>query len=109
MTHAARGAIFETWVVGEMLKNCYNRGLEPDIYLWRASAGREVDLLIDQGATQTPIETQSGQTIASDFFKDLDFRRSLAGQPDGPAGVVYGGDASFRRRRVSVIAWSDWT
>jgi lactate dehydrogenase-like 2-hydroxyacid dehydrogenase len=31
-TNAARGAIFETRVVSEALKNFYNRGAEPDIY-----------------------------------------------------------------------------
>ena len=45
-----------------------------------------------------PIEIKSGQTVASDFFKDLDFWRNLPGQPDSPAGLVYGGDASFGRR-----------
>ncbi len=107
--HAARGAIFETWVVSEMLKNYYNRGLEADIYFWRDSSGHEIDLLIDQGATQTPIEIKSSQTIASDFFKNLDYWRNLAGQRDGPAGLVYGGDTSSKRRGVSVIEWSDWS
>jgi len=65
-------------------------------------------LLIDQGATQTPIEIKSSQTIASDFFKNLDYWRNLAGQRDGPAGLVYGGDTSSKRRGVSVIEWSDW-
>ena len=77
----------------------YNRGAEPDIYFWRDSAGHEIDLLIEKGVTQIPIEIESGQTVAGDFFKDLDFWRNLAGQPDSPAGLVYGGDASFRRRR----------
>ena len=107
-THSARGAIFETWVIAEVLKNYHNRGLEPDIYFWRDSAGHEIDLLLDQGATQIPVEIKSGQTIASDFFKDLDFWRNLAGQPDGIAGLVYGGDASYKRRGLSVLPWSDW-
>ncbi len=108
VTHAARGPIFETWVVSETLKNYYNRGVEPDIYFWRDSAGHEIDLLIDQGATQIPIEVKSGQTVAGDFFKGLDYWRSLAGKPDSPAGLVYGGDASYKRRGVAAVSWSDW-
>ena len=107
-TNAARGAISETRVVSEALKNFYNRGAEPGIYFWRDSAGHEIDLLIDQGAKQIPIEIKSGQTIATDFFTDIDYWRTLAGRPDGVAGLVYGGDGSFRRRGVSVISWSDW-
>ena len=29
--HALRGAVFETWVVGEALKHCHNLGLPPDL------------------------------------------------------------------------------
>ena len=35
ISHAARGAVFETWVGSEALKNFYKRGAEPDIYFWR--------------------------------------------------------------------------
>ena len=82
--------------------------VEPDIYLWRDSDGHEVDLLVDQGAAQIPIEIKSGQTVAGDFFKNLDYWRRLAGQPDGAAGLVYGGDESYKRRGVSVVSWRDW-
>jgi predicted AAA+ superfamily ATPase len=109
ITHAARGPIFETWVVSEALKNFYNRGAEPDLYFWRDSAGHEVDVLIDQGAKQMPIEVKSGQTVASDFFADLDYWRDLAGQARGGAALVYGGETSFKRQGVSVVSWSDWT
>lgn len=108
VAHAARGAIFETWVVSEALKNGYNRGGEPDIYFWRDSAGHEVDLLIDQGAKQLPVEVKSGQTIASDFFAGLDHWRQLAGSAAGPATLVYGGADSYERRGVSVLSWADW-
>ena len=108
VSHAARGAIFETWVVSEALKNFYNRGVEPDLYFWRDSTGHEIDLLIDRGATQIPIEVKSGQTVASDFLSDLSYWRTLAGRPDGVAGLVSGGGSSYKRQGVSVVSWSDW-
>jgi predicted AAA+ superfamily ATPase len=108
VTHAARGAVFETWVISEALKGYFNGGVEPDIYFWRDSAGHEIDLLIDQGATQLPVEIKSGQTVAGDFFRGLDYWRQLADKPSGPAALVYGGDASYKRRGTSVLAWSDW-
>ena len=108
ISHAARGPIFETWVVSEALKNFYNRGAEPDIHFWRDSAGHEIDLLIDQGANQIPIEVKSGQTIAGDFFTGIDYWRNLARQPASGAALVYGGDASYKRRGVSVLSWSNW-
>ncbi len=106
--HSARGAIFETWVISEALKSYYHRGAEPDLHFWRDSAGHEIDLLIDEGATQIPIEIKSGQTIARDAFDDINYWRNLAGQPDDVAGLVYGGDASYKRSEVSVLPWTNW-
>lgn len=106
--HASRGAIFETWVVSETLKNYYNRGAEPDMYYWRDSAGLEVDLLLDQGKKLLPIEIKSGETIASDFFKSLDAWGKIAGSKTGQAALVYGGDNSYKRSGASVLSWADW-
>ncbi len=108
VTHAARGAIFETWVVSEALKNFYNGGRDPDIYFWRDSAGHEINLLIEQGPKQLPVEVKSGQTIAGDFFATLEYWRNLAGRHAGAAALVYGGDSSYKRSGVSVLSWADW-
>jgi len=108
ISHPARGAIFETWAVSEALKNYHHRGVEPDIWFWRDSAGREVDLLIDEGSTQIPVEIKSGRTVASDFFSNIEYWKSLAGKKDCNAMLVHGGDESYKRSGVSVLSWSDW-
>jgi len=106
--HGLRGAVFESWVVSELLKNYYNSGLEPDIYFWRDSAGHEIDVVIDLGAELVPIEIKSGQTITTDFFKGLDYWRSLPGQGGCPVTLVHGGNASYTRRNTIVISWQHW-
>jgi len=54
------------------------------------------------------VEIKSGQTIASDFFKGLDYWRALPGQEKAPASLVYGGDSSALRQGVAVYSWRDW-
>jgi predicted AAA+ superfamily ATPase len=105
--HASRGAIFESLVVSEMVKSYLHRGLEADIYFWRDSTGHEVDVLIDSGKRLLPIEIKSGQTVASDSAAGLDYWRALAGDPAGPAALVYGGDPSYIRRDVAFHSWRD--
>ncbi len=104
--HAARGAIFESFVLSELIKNFANQGLEPDVYFWRDSAGHEIDILLELGAKLVPIEVKSGQTVASDFLAGLDYWRALAGESRAPAALVYGGDRSFRRKGVAVYDWA---
>jgi len=107
-THCARGAVFESWVVTELLKNYYNRGATPDLYFWRDSTGHEIDILIDHGQELVPIEVKSGQTFASDFLKSLAYWKSLPGQEHCRAALVYGGDSSYMRHRIAVLSWQHW-
>ena len=90
--HAARGAIFESWVVAEAVKNLMNRGLQPEVYFWRDSMGHEIDLLIEAGGGRLlPVEAKSGQTFTSDFVKNLAWWHNLAGSVAARGAVVYGG------------------
>ena len=102
---AERGAIFESYVVSELLKNFAHRGVQSSIYFWRDSAGNEIDVIVDLGLRKIPLETKSGQTFASDFFDTLAYWRDLSGDPDAPAALVYGGDRSFMRSGIAVYPW----
>jgi len=104
-SHASRGAVFESFVVSELVKAHYNRGERPALYFWRDSNGREVDILVETGKGLVPIEVKSGQTVASDFLKGLEYWRGIRGKPEGPSALVYGGDTSFKRNGVAVYAW----
>jgi uncharacterized protein len=106
--HGARGAVFEAWVVSELLKNYYNRGAEPDVFFWRDSAGHEVDIVIEHEGRQIVVEIKSGETVADDFFKTLRYWRKLPGQVAAPAALVYGGKSSFMRDGVAVRCWDHW-
>lgn len=106
--HAARGAVFESWVVSEILKAYYHQALKPDLYFWRDSAGHEIDLLIDLADVLVPVEIKSGQTLGSDFFAGLNYWRTLPGQADCPAALVSGGDASYQRSEINVLSWRHW-
>ena len=106
-THSARGAIFESFVVSELMKNALHRGQEPDLYFWRDSAGHEVDILLEQGNELVPIEVKSGAALAEDFCAGLRYWRKLARAPEGPAALVYGGDRTVQRSGVITYSWED--
>ncbi len=106
-THVQRGALFETWVISELLKARYNAGETSNLYFWRDRSGHEVDLLIDQGTYLSPLEIKSGQTINRDYFKGLEFWRKLAGETAGKAWLIYGGDSRQTRTDVTVLPWHE--
>lgn len=105
--HPQRGALFETWVIGELLKGRFNRGLPSNLFFWRDSTGNEVDVLIDCGQTLEPLEIKSGQTISKDSLSGLLKWTALAGNSAGRARLVYGGNEHQERQETDVLPWSE--
>lgn len=102
-----RGAIFENFVISEVIKAKFAHGDTPDLYFWRDHVGLEVDLIIDKGQTLLPVEIKSGQTIATDFFKSLDKWSGLAGDMAEQPCLVYGGKENQSRGKYKVLSWRD--
>lgn len=102
---AERGAVFEGYVISELLKNFLHRGEQPRLYFWRDATGHEIDCIIEQGEKRISLESKSGQTVVSDFFKMLLYWRDLSGDPHSPAALIYGGNKSFMRSGIGVYPW----
>jgi predicted AAA+ superfamily ATPase len=108
--HPLRGAIFENWVVTEILKSRIHRALPADLHFFRSRAGLEVDVVVESGQALLAAEVKAGRTIAADFFASLDELRRLLASSGARRRVrtrlVYGGDAAQKRRGVDVVPWS---
>ena len=109
-THPLRGALFETLVVNELLKNRMNAGLREPLHFWRDNIGTEVDVVLERAGAIAAVEIKSGLTVASDAFSNLDkWRKYAAGQGGFSAvhpALVYGGQSRFTRDGVDVMPWS---
>ncbi len=106
VNHPLRGALFENWVVSELFKQRFNKGRKSNLYFWRNNTGLEIDIIIDKGRKLQPLEIKSGATIASDWFRNLDKWRELAG-PCADAGIlVYGGDQQQKRSSATIVPWN---
>ena len=58
---AMDGAFFETYVVTEIVKSCFNAGKPADLYYYRDVDRKEIDLLIIEGGKAYPIEIKKGK------------------------------------------------
>ena len=104
-THAMRGAIFETWVIAEVLKHRLNQGLSPDIYFWRDSHGVEIDLLFEHNNLMHAVEIKSGTTFSHDWLKGCQKFQRYANARYGQSTVVYAGENSFETQAINVKSW----
>lgn len=84
------GNLFENLVVAELLKSRLNQGRESELYFYRDSHGREVDLLWRSAEKLTPIEIKSSQTYHVEYLKNLTFFSSLT-QSKKSGFLIYSG------------------
>ena len=113
--HPMRGALFETYVVIEHLKERYNQGQAADIYFWRDSNGLEADLVYETAELEEgqsiqklqAVEIKSGATVTSDYVKAGKKSGRFAGDEAAQLKLIYGGDDSFERSGIYFTSWRD--
>jgi len=108
--HSMRGAIFESWVMQELLKGRYNRALISNLYFWRDNTGNEIDLLLERGEQLQPVEIKSGQTITRDHLADLRRWSELAIRHESAVStpyLMYGGTDTQHHSGVEITPWRD--
>lgn len=103
--HAQRGNLFETMIVSEFLKHCWNSGNPSNLFFWRDSKGLEIDLLLEEGESLIPIEIKSGATIANDFMENLKRWAALVNNPEQPLWLIYGGEHKLMVDDTHIIPW----
>ncbi|NDP38776.1 MAG: ATP-binding protein [Rhodoferax sp.] len=106
-THSARGALFETWVVSELLKQRYNAGQSAELYFWRDSTGNEVDVVFETPQGLQAIEIKSGSTFASDWPQGVHKWQALAGLDALTPTIVFGGEGRYARQGCEVRGWRE--
>jgi predicted AAA+ superfamily ATPase len=84
---ALSGAIFETWVIAELLKSYLHRGKQPPFYFYRDKDKKEIDLLIVSDGTVYPLEIKKTASPSPADVRTFATLERL-GQPIGPGGVI---------------------
>ena len=105
--HAARGAVFETWVVSEILKHRFNQGHAADLFFWRDNHGLEVDLVVEHRGRLHAVEVKSGTTYAGDWMDAARRWRQAAGAQAADPLLIWGGEASHTRADHLALSWRD--
>lgn len=91
------GALFETFVLGELLKAVDWAAERPVPFHWRDRSGREVDLLLERrDGSVTAIECKLASTVEGSDFRHLEFLRGQLGERFRGGAVVHTGPATAR-------------
>lgn len=107
ISHPLKGSLFETLVMGELIKYRFNKIRKSNLYYFRDNAGHEIDALVDYGAWCNPVEIKLSETIHPDFFKTLLFYQNLQNQKQSVSYLVYGGEESYRFTDTEVVSYKE--
>jgi hypothetical protein len=107
--HPLRGAIFESWVVSEIIKSRVAAGESNGVYFFRDKAGLEADALVQRGNEFIVVEVKAAQTLASDIASAAGRvgQILLASGLNAEAVVVYGGDSRQMRNGITYLPWEE--
>ena len=105
--HPLRGAIFETWVVSEIVKYRTNQGETGGLSFYRDRNGAEADLVIERPSSVTLVEAKSAETPSSSWLQGARRVQRHLTTSSRPCSVVvaYGGDQLQQRTAGSLIPW----
>ena len=94
--HAASGPmggpIMETAVLSEIFKTIAHRGLDPQVYFWRTSAGSEVDILVETEGGLVPVEVKLSGTPRPAMASSVRRLQQDFGDKAVPGYVVHPGE-----------------
>ncbi len=106
MNHPLRGAIFETWVISEILKHRANKGIQGGAFFYRDTHGQEIDLLIDNVDEFTIVEAKAGQTISEDMIRtSLKYASAVSKIKPAKTVIAYGGEMLNTINDVLFLPW----
>lgn len=97
------GNIFENFIVMELIKSRYNKGLDPRLYFYRDVEGKEIDLIFQQGSSLFPIEIKSSKTFAASFIEGLEYFHRQAPERAKDGAIIYAGTQTQTIRNYKLL------
>lgn len=86
---AMAGAFFESFVLAEIIKSYYNRGiLEPALYFYRDRDMNEIDILIEENGVLYPLEIKKHADPSKKDAAAFSLLDKIPGVKRGPGGVI---------------------
>jgi len=100
-----KGAIFENYVLLEIMKNQNAQGNNLNYYYWRDSNQNEIDLLIVDGKKLHCIEMKASLTVRPEHIKALHYLDTLSDQFQMHHHLVNFFEETQKRSNENVISW----
>ncbi|MBR1721427.1 MAG: ATP-binding protein [Treponema sp.] len=90
-TFYMQGALFENFIVSELLKRRLFAGKSDELYFWRDSNGLEIDVIEEDGLELKAYEIKASETMNTAFFSNIKKVKEIASLKTENTAVIYSG------------------
>ena len=102
-----RGALFENYIIMELLKQKLNAGSNAGFYYWKENNGLEIDLLIDKGGKLIAHEIKSTLTYNDTLLKSLQQWQKVSKSSN--TMLLYNGKIELKKKgQAEVLNWRNY-
>lgn len=102
-----RGALFENYIIMELLKQKLNSGSVAEYFYWKENNGLEIDLLIDKGGKMIAHEIKSTSTFNESLLGSLKHWEKISGYGNGV--LLYNGQIELDKKSgTQVLNWRNY-
>jgi len=102
-----RGAIFETFVSGEIRKQLYPFAGGVGHYHWRTNGGAEVDNLLEFDGKLHPFEVKCKDHLNAYDLRGVRALRQTYGDAVGEGAIIYAGNEVYRLdEHLLAVPWN---
>ncbi|MCG2724883.1 MAG: ATP-binding protein [Elusimicrobia bacterium] len=100
-THPLFGSLYETFVVGEIMKYLSHRNLKNEVYFLKDNSNIEIDILLKTKNQLFPIEIKSSETVNSVFFRNFKIYAKYFNLKKG--ALVYSGREETELNGIEIV------
>ena len=103
-----RGALFENFVVSELLKRRLFAGKTDELYFWRDSNGIEIDVIEEDNLEIKAYEIKASETMNTAFFSNIKKVKEHTGLKAENTAVIYSGKTlPATKENGAYICWKE--
>jgi len=100
-----KGAIFENYVILELMKTHKASGKQASFYFWRDSNQNEIDLLVADGQKLQCFEMKASRTVKPEHIRALHYLDNLVEGFELSHYLVNFYDENQRRSNETIVSW----
>jgi len=101
--HPLKGAIFENFVITEIIKNKFNRVKDNNLMFIQDQTGNEIDIAIEEAGVLNNIEVKYGKTFNNDMIKNLIKYSNILSNKKIKSTLVYNGEQNINYKDIKIL------